>query len=302
MAGFQKAVREQIWTKTLLGGPSGCGKSYGALLLAKGLVSKTGGRIAYIGTEGSRDKYYSDEFDYDLLQLEDPFTPEKYIEAIDQAINGGYKVLIIDSISHEWKTLNDIHDKMPGNSFTNWGKLKSRHRAFQEKVLYSPIHVISTGRGKDEWVLEEKNGKQVPKKVGMGLVADKEISFDYTLSLTIQQDNHIASADKDNTHIWDGRYEVITENDGVRLFNWANTGEAPAVMPKMSSSVEGSQAADDLKSVIDQIIAIAKSAGGSTNDELMTIVREYAPKGNPHVIKDIEKAKELLTRLQEFSK
>lgn len=62
------------------------------------------------------------------------------------------------------------------------------------------------------------------------------------------------------------------------------------------------QAADDLKSVIDQIIAIAKSAGGSTNEELMTIVREYAPKGNPHVIKDIEKAKELLTKLQVFSK
>lgn len=38
---------------------------------------------------------------------------------MDAAVEGGYKVLIIDSMMHEWKWLNEIHDKMPGNSFTN---------------------------------------------------------------------------------------------------------------------------------------------------------------------------------------
>jgi hypothetical protein len=35
-----------------------------------------------------------------------------------------------------------------------------------EKILQAPLHIIATVRGKDEYVLEEKNGKQVPKKVG----------------------------------------------------------------------------------------------------------------------------------------
>lgn len=120
--GFQKAKREQVWLKVLLSGASGCGKSYSALKLAKGIAGKCESSIAYIGTEGSRNKYYADEFDYDLLELEEPFEAEKYIEAVEAAVDGGYKVLIIDSLSHEWKWLNETHDKMPGNSFTNWGK------------------------------------------------------------------------------------------------------------------------------------------------------------------------------------
>ena len=211
MAGFKKAVREQVWLKVLLSGASGSGKSYSALKLATGIAKKCGGEIAYIGTEGSRDKYYSNEFSYDLLQLEDPYTIDKYMQAIDMAVEGGYKVLIIDSMSHEWKWLNDTHDKMPGNSFTNWGKLKPKHRLFMDKVLNSPIHIIATARGKDDWVLEDKNGKQVPKKVGMGQQQDKDIAYEYTVSLMIEQDTHIASADKDNTHLFDGRYEILSE-------------------------------------------------------------------------------------------
>ena len=225
--GFQKAKREQVWLKVLLSGASGSGKSYSALKMATGIAKKCNSGIAYIGTEGSRNKYYANEFDYDLLELEEPFECEKYMAAIDEAVKAGYKVLIIDSMTHEWKWLNDVHDKMPGNSFTNWGKLKPRHHKFMDKVLNSPIHIIATARGKDDWVLEDKNGKQVPKKVGMGQQQDKDISYEYTVSLMISQDTHVASADKDNTHLFDGRFEVLTENDGEKLYDWANQGEAP---------------------------------------------------------------------------
>lgn len=299
---FVKAKREKIWVKVLLSSPSGGGKSYSALRLAKGLVSKTGGPgIAYIGTEGSRDKYYSDDFDYDLLQIEDPYLPEKYVEAIDEAIDAGYQVLIIDSLSHEWKTLNDIHDKMPGNSFTNWGKLKPRHRAFMEKILYSPIHVIATARGKDEWVLEEKNGKQVPKKIGLGAQQDKDISYEYSVSLQIAQDTHIASADKDNTKLFDGRYEVLTEKDGVRLYEWANKGEAPAQMPKMSDPANIEAPTDELDEIHKEIIALCTELGGTKNTEMMDMIKtNYVKSGNPKAIKDIEKARELLDKLTEM--
>lgn len=119
---FQKAKREQVWLKVLLSGASGSGKSYSALKLATGVANKCDSRIAYLGTEGSRNKYYADEFEYDLLELDEPFEAEKYVEAIDAAVDAGYKVLIIDSLTHEWKWLNETHDKMPGNSFTNWGR------------------------------------------------------------------------------------------------------------------------------------------------------------------------------------
>lgn len=296
---FKKAKREQVWLKVLLSGASGSGKSYSALRLATGIAKKCNSAIAYIGTEGSRNKYYADEFDYDLLELEEPFECEKYMQAIESAIDAGYKVLIIDSMSHEWKWLNDVHDKMPGNSFTNWGRLKPRHHKFMDKVLTSPIHIIATARGKDDWVLEEKNGKQIPKKIGMGQQQDKDISYEYTVSLMIEQDSHIASADKDNTHLFDGRYEVLTEKDGVNLYNWANRGEVPATKtetPKHGSVTYSSE--DELKSIKKEIISICTQLGGQKNETLMTTLKSFVSNGNPNAIKDIEKAKKCLETIK----
>ena len=296
---FQKAKREQVWLKVLLSGASGSGKSYSALKLATGIAKKCNSAIAYIGTEGSRNKYYANEFDYDLLELEEPFECEKYMQAIESAVDAGYKVLIIDSMSHEWKWLNDVHDKMPGNSFTNWGRLKPRHHKFMDKVLTSPIHIIATARGKDDWVLEEKNGKQIPKKVGMGQQQDKEISYEYTVSLMIEQDSHIASADKDNTHLFDGRFEVLTEKDGVNLYNWANQGEAPVTKtesPKYESATYSSE--DELKSIKKEIVSVCTQLGGQKNETLMATLKSFVANGNPNAIKDIEKAKKCLEAIK----
>ena len=297
--GFQKAKREQVWLKVLLSGASGSGKSYSALKVATGIAKECGSGIAYIGTEGSRNKYYADEFDYDLLELEEPFECEKYIEAIDAAVEAGYKVLIIDSMTHEWKWLNDIHDKMPGNSFTNWGKLKPRHHKFMDKVLNSPIHIIATARGKDDWVLEDKNGKQVPKKVGMGQQQDKDISYEYTVSLMIAQDTHVASADKDNTKLFDGRFEVLTEKDGVRLYEWANKGDAPAPKKETPKYTETTYDSEDmLKSVKKEIISVCTELGGTKNADLMAVLKTYVASGNPNAITSLEEAKNCLTQIK----
>lgn len=297
--GFVKAKREQVWLKILLSGASGSGKSYSALKLAAGIAKSCNSDIAYIGTEGSRNKYYANEFCYDLLELEDPFTSESYIEAVSEAVDAGYKVLVIDSLSHEWKWLNDTHDKMPGNSFTNWGKLKPRHAAMMDKILNAPIHVIATARGKDDWVLEDKNGKQVPKKVGMGAQQDKDISYEYTVSFQIEQDTHIATADKDNTHLFDGRYEKLTEKDGEKLYAWANDGEVPQPKAPSIQKSETIVPEDILKSLKKDIITVATEKGRT--DGIMDIIKKYVPNGNPNGFKEVEDAKKCLEELNNYT-
>ena len=291
---FAKAKREHVWLKVLFTGPSGCGKSYSALRVAQGIAKKCNSAIAYIGTEASRDKFYANEFDYDLLQLEAPYSIDKYNAAIDEAIEAGYKVLIIDSLSHEWTYLNDLHDKMPGNSFQNWGKLKPKHNAFMQKILTAPIHVLATARGKDEWTLEDKNGKQVPKKVGLGAQQDKNITYEYTVSFVIDQDTHIAHADKDNTHLFDGRYEILTEKDGNSLYEWANTGEVPAPKPVTKTEVAS------LDEIIKMIINKANEVGGTKNKPFMETLKKFTPTGNPNAIKDIEVARNCLEAISGF--
>ena len=300
MAGFVKAKKEQVWLKVLLSGASGSGKSYSALRIAKGIADKCGSRIAYIGTEGSRNKYYASDFDYDLLELEDPFTIDKYIEAIDAAIDAGYKVLIIDSLTHEWLWLNDTHDKMPGNSFQNWGKLKPKHRAFSDKILTCPIHVIATSRSKDEWVLDtDSRGKQVPRKVGMGSQQDKNITYEYTVSLVIEQDSHIAHADKDNSKIFDGRYDVLTEKDGEALYNWANSSDIPATLrePKKYDPAEETSE-EQLASIKKEIITLCTELGGTKNEQLMETLKKFTKSGNPNAIHEVSAATECLAAIK----
>ena len=297
MAGFQKAKREKIWVKVLLGGSSGSGKSYTALRIASGIASQCGGKVAAIDTENGRIRYYANEFDFDDMQLEEPYTPEKYVEAIDTAVNSGYKILIVDSSTHEWKYINDIHDKMPGNSFTNWGKVKPRHATFMEKLLQAPIHTIITTRGKDEYVMEDKNGKQVPKKVGIGMQQEKDIEYNYTVTFNIAQDTHVAEVMKDNTHLFENRYDVLTEKDGVALYKWANSGEEQAPKPKVTAPPVV-DTVDELKETKKQIITRCTELGGTKNTELMTAIKNVIASGNPNAIKDLDTAKKLLANLQ----
>lgn len=244
---FIRAIRENIWAKVLLIAPSGGGKSYSALLLATGMVKaheeKTGvkERIAFIGTESSRDKYYANEFEYDILQLTTPYTPEKYNDAIQMAIDGGYKFLVIDSTTHEWSGSGgciEIHSKIPGNSYTAWAKVTPRHNAFLDAMIETPIHVIATVRGKDEYVLEEINGKTVPRKVALGYSQRDGLEYLFTTSFVIEQDTHVASAVKDNTHIFESVNSVLTAKHGEEVYKWATSGDLDEKTRVLESSKE----------------------------------------------------------------
>jgi energy-coupling factor transporter ATP-binding protein EcfA2 len=305
--GFQKARRERIWLKVLLAGPSGSGKTYSALRLAKGVAKRSKGKVAAIDTENGRIRYYANEFDFDDLQLEIPYTPEKYIEAIESAIEGGYDILVIDSITHEWDYCLEVHSKMPGNSYTNWSKVTPRHDAFMEKILQSPLHVFATVRGKDEYVMEEKNGKQVPKKVGIGYKQRDNTEYNYTVTFNIDQQNHVADATKDNTHIFENRYEVLSEKDGEALYDWANSGDTPAPKPTQKSvtpTVEDT--IGNIKIAIKAKVEELVSNGVLKDDISKTIKDNFTdgkgkPSANYNAITDEETANKVLEALNNIN-
>lgn len=290
---FTKAVKEKIWVKVLLGGASGSGKTYSALRLATGLAKAAGSEIAAGDTENGRMLYYADEFDFAYLKMEEPYTPESYIELIDSAVEAGFKVLIIDSTTHEWNYCLETHDKMPGNSYTNWQKITPRHDAFLEKMLQAPIHIIATVRGKDEYVLEEKNGKQAPTKVGLGYKQRDGLEYDYTVTFNLAQDTHIANSMKDNTHMFEGRYEVLTEKDGEKLYEWANNGSEP--VPKLERKKE-----EDISTVIEKIastVSVLVDKGIETA-VISKKIKDICGTANYKKIEDVSTAKKILEELE----
>lgn len=301
MAGFQKAKREGIWVRALLGGPSGSGKTYSALRLATGLAKAAGSRIAAVDTENGRMRYYANEFDFDDTRLHAPFKPEKYIDAIQSAVDDGYKVLILDSSSHEWNWCCDTVTAMPGNSFQNWGKIKSQHhQKFTEAIIQSPIHIIVTARGKDEYVLDDKDGKKTPRKVGAGIRQEDNTEYDYAVTFNLAQDTHVATAMKDNTHLFEGRYEVLTEKDGEALYQWANSAGEPVAKPKLAPTLE--KATVTLESVIEELkVQITnKIDSGVSRDDVMATMKASCGFANYNNIKDVATAQKTLEAIKDL--
>lgn len=233
----KKAVKHQVKVKIAFIGPSGAGKTYSALRVAKGFGSKT----LLLNTEGDRGYLYAPIFDYDIVDLEPPFTPERYIEIIDYAEKEGYDTLIIDSGTHEWSGrggLLEVQGAMTGNSYTNWAKITPRHNAFVDKLLYCKIHTIVCLRGKDVYVMaENEKGKQAPKKEGLG--AEQRANFEYEMmaTLMIDQRNHVATPMKDNTGLFENSYEVLSEKHGKLLKEWAENGVNLSAMKEKTATM-----------------------------------------------------------------
>ena len=207
--------------KMALEGPSGSGKTYSSLLLAYG-ITKDWTKIAVIDSENGSADLYAGLGPYNVLTLTD-YSPELYIQAIDICERAGMEVIIIDSISHAWDMLLDVHANMMGNSFTNWGKVSPRLTAMIQRILNSRSHVICTMRTKQDYVLNEKNGKMVPEKIGMKSVMRDGIDYEFTTVLDLNL-KHMATASKDRTGLFMEKPEfIITPDTGVQIIEWCNS-------------------------------------------------------------------------------
>jgi len=221
---LQTASRKQAKIKIGLQGPSGAGKSYSALLLAYGLCGDWT-KVAVIDTENNSAALYDHLGPFQVLPLGMPFTPERYIEAILACEKAGIAVIIIDSISHEWDAnggILSVHSSMTGNSYLNWNKLSPRHSSFVQYILQSPTHTISTIRSKTEYILSEKNGKQVPEKVGMKGITREGMDYEFTIVFELNMAN-AATATKDRTSLFFKKAPfVITPEIGKTIAEWCN--------------------------------------------------------------------------------
>lgn len=225
---IRKAERRKAKLRLGIAAPSGAGKTYSALLMAFGI----GGKIGLIDTEHGSGDLYAHLGDYDVISIEAPYTVDKYIKAIRAFEQAEYSVIIIDSLSHAWAGDGGLLDKQGKmadrgtNSFAAWRTITPEHNNLVDAMLRSPAHIIATMRAKQEYVLETNDkGKQQPKKVGMAPVQREGMEYEFTVMLDVDM-HHIASASKDRTSLFDGRFFKIGKETGQELLQWLETGVA----------------------------------------------------------------------------
>lgn len=303
---IKKAKREKIYCKIALMAPSGGGKTYSALRLATGMaqeIERETGKKAKIlmgNTEQKRGYYYADEFDYDIVDIEAPHNPEKYVDFINFAVEQGYDILIIDSTSHEWEGRGgclELHQQA-GGQYQSWAKVTPRHNKFIEAIADSPIHLIATMRGKDQYEMsKDDRGKATVQKLGVGAKQRDGFEYEFTCTFLIDQKTNMAEVQKDNTHIFENETAtLLTEAYGEKIMRWANSGEG--YTPPVRGRDENQETSVSLEDVQAEIIALCNKLGGTKNTELMDTLKTYVKNCNPKAIKDLDAAKECLEKVK----
>lgn len=224
---LQQAQRHQVKLRLGLSGASGFGKSYSALLLAYGITNDWK-KIAIIDTENNSASLYSHLGDFNVLSLNEPYSPERYIEAIKTCEKANMEVIIIDSITHEWNGKGgclQIHEKL-GGRFQDWAKLTPRHQAFIDAILQSTAHVITTVRRKIDYSMDsDMNGKTKVIKHGTKEVTREGFEYELTVNFELINDKHLVKASKDRTGLFMDKPEfVINAATGKKLIEWCNVG------------------------------------------------------------------------------
>jgi hypothetical protein len=231
---FKKATRTQAKARIALAGPSGSGKTYTALLVAKEL----GTRIALIDTErGSSSKYAGEAGmpEFDVVELES-FSPERYIEAIKVAEAAGYDVLIIDSLSHAWVGKEGVLEQVDiararsktGNAFTDgWRYASPMHNRLLDTMLQSTLDLIVTMRSKTKYILEDQQGRQIPKQVGMELVQRDGIEYEWDILGELDKENTLVITKSRCQALSGKRFAPPGVELGQAIKAWLHAGAPP---------------------------------------------------------------------------
>ena len=311
---IKKAKREKIWTKVAIMGSSGSGKTYSALRLATGMLEKLrdlkmeqNGRILMINTEQKRGYYYANEFDYDVLDMDAPYSPESFVDAIRAGVDEEYPIIIVDSTSHEWEGAGgslELHQRA-GGRYQDWSKITPRHDRFITEIADSPVHIIATMRGKDQYSMDTDGGRTTVRKIGLGAKQREGFEYEFTTTFLVEQATNLATPQKDNTHIFEDETATkLSESHGIRIIEWANSGDGIYIPPKryekMIAEEEEQESAKSVDELKNRIFANCSKLGGSADSELMEFLKKYHPSGNPKRIEDLDTLLKLDSELEKM--
>jgi hypothetical protein len=244
--------------------------------------------------------------------------PREHIEVYHGILNAfapGYKVLVIDSLSHAWRELTEEVDRITQasvskNSLLSWGKVSPKQKRLVETILNFPGHLITTMRSKTEWVIGEgQNGKTTPQKIGLAPEQGKGIEYEFDVLMELNQQHH-ATITKDRTgKFQDETIERPGEEFGVSLYEWLSSGKtivpaAPVQEEKPSAKTVKADVVTKPKTKTSAapLGNTLKDQGDQVIQEIGVVITTVAKEGSPYFSEDEkEEARQIIkeTKLNE---
>lgn len=249
---FGRAMRSNVNLLIGVAGPSGSGKTFSALRLASGISD--GAPFAVIDTERGRSKHYADQFTFDVAEMDNeidkPFAPGRYLEAIEAADKAGYPCIMVDSMSHSWagdggcldmqeeefaRLTKGKEERADAFKLLSWAKPKQEHKRMLYAMLKVKAHLILCFRAEPKVEIVKDGGKTVivPKKTltsieGWIPICEKSLPFELTASALLTPDHpgvpRWIKLQEQHRTIFPPE-EVLDEKAGRSIAAWARGAE-----------------------------------------------------------------------------
>lgn len=265
---FTKAVKISAKLRLAIAGPSGSGKTYTALRIATAL----GGPVALVDTEHGSASKYADLFAFDVLEMQPPFHPDRFVEAIAEAARSGYNVVILDSLTHAWQgtgglldLVDEIAKRKAGggtpNTFAAWKDATPIQNRLVDAIVGAGIHIIACIRSKQDYTTDKDDkGRTVIRKVGMAPQQREGFEYEFDVFGEMDIENNMVIT-KTRCPALNGRVFAKPGEDVASILSiWlqGNGHEPPSPTPKHSESppadgdLESIPAAQDERKITDQ--------------------------------------------------
>lgn len=232
---IRKAEREGARLVIGIGGVSGSGKTFTALQLAWGLANYNADKVALLDTENRRGSLYANILKasdgtvhkFWVGDMDAPFSPQRYIDAMAEFSKLGIEVLVIDSVSHEYEGMGGLEDIANAGAPRNpkWNEAKSQHKRFMNALLASDFHVIACMRAREKVKLVTRNGKTEYEPQGILPIQEKNFVFELTASLMMWnegREQQVMKCPEELRGILGREQGYITAEDGKALRDWVD--------------------------------------------------------------------------------
>jgi len=228
-----KATQVKSRARIALQGPAGSGKTYSALILAQGF----GGKVYVIDTERGTAAKYAREwkgFEYYVVPFEPPYTPKRFVDAIQYCVDQGADVIIIDSLSHEWsgeggalEMVDTSKSKYGSNTYYAWRDVTPAHNQMIDAMLQCDAHLISTMRTKVAYAEVMENGRTHYQKKGLDPIQRAGVDYEFDIVMELDLGHRAIVTKSRYSNVADAVFSPISKTDGEKIIKWIETGEDP---------------------------------------------------------------------------
>src|SRR5438067_11758828 len=217
-------------------GPPRSGKTYTALRIARGMVGPKG-KIGVLDTESGRARLYSDKVPGGFVvgELTPPYTPRRYLEAIEEFLAYGVDILVVDSFSHCWEgpggvlEMADQAEEHGRKGLMKWLMPKRDYKKLVSFLLSTRMHMILCSRAKQPILEAVVEGEKTLLTQPWEPIQDKRLKYEMTIVVPMTLDGMYETdatrlkAPGDLTHLFQG--ELLDEKTGMAIAQWVNGGK-----------------------------------------------------------------------------